>query len=65
LRHTAAKKIILAGKNPAILQKLLGHSSLLVTQNYVNILVSDLQKEIEDFDILEEFNNQHIKINKK
>jgi integrase/recombinase XerD len=65
LRHTAAKKIILAGKNPAILQKILGHSSLLVTQNYVNILVSDLQKEIEDFDILEEFNNQHIKINKK
>jgi integrase/recombinase XerD len=60
-RHTAAKKFILAGKNPAILQKLLGHSSLLITQNYINVLVSDLKREIDEFDILEEFySSNHI-----
>jgi integrase/recombinase XerD len=65
-RHTSAKKFILAGKNPAILQKLLGHSSLLITQNYINILVSDLKKEINDYDILEEFNStNHIKMKYK
>lgn len=64
-RHTAAKKFILANKNPAILQKLLGHSNLLITENYINILVSDLKKEIDDFDILSEFNNTHMSLKRK
>ncbi|MFT5875116.1 MAG: integrase/recombinase XerD [Clostridium sp.] len=63
-RHTFAKKFIINGGNPAILQKILGHSSLLITQNYLNILVSDLKKEINQFNILEEFNSYHIKIKK-
>ncbi|MFT8312927.1 MAG: tyrosine-type recombinase/integrase [Clostridium sp.] len=66
LRHTAAKKWILAGKSPSILQHLLGHSSLVITQNYINILVSDLKKEVDNFDILEEFNSSnHIKMKSK
>jgi integrase/recombinase XerD len=62
-RHTFSKKFIINGGNPAILQKILGHSSLLTTQNYLNILVTDLKKEINQFNILEEFtNNDYIKV---
>lgn len=63
-RHTYAKKAILKGMNPAILQKVLGHSSLLITQNYLNILVSDLKKEINQFNILNEFSSEFIKIDR-
>lgn len=52
LRHTAAKKCILAGKLPSILQHLLGHSSLVIAQNYINILVSDLKKEVDNFNYI-------------
>lgn len=62
-RHTMSKKFILSGGSPVVLQKILGHSSLLVTQQYLNILVSDLKKEIDQFNILEEFSTNHIKIN--
>lgn len=62
-RYTFSKKFITMGGNPAILQKILGHSSLLTTQNYLNILVTDLKKEINQFNILEEFsNNDYIKL---
>ncbi|WP_286909258.1 tyrosine-type recombinase/integrase [Clostridium sp. UBA1652] len=63
-RHSAARKFVQANKNIAILQKLLGHSSLLITQNYVNVLVSDLKREIDNYDILEEFNKSYIKFKK-
>lgn len=63
-RHTYAKKAVLKGMNPAILQKVLGHSSLLITQNYLNILVSDLKKEVNKFNILSEFNDEFMKIKK-
>lgn len=61
-RHTVAKKFVLEKKNPAMLQKLLGHSSLAITEIYLNILVSDLKKEMNDFNILQEFNSSHIKL---
>ncbi len=63
-RHTFAKKYILNGGNPVYLQKLLGHSSLLITQNYLNILVSDLKREMNDFNILQQFNDEYIKLKK-
>ncbi|WP_017416028.1 tyrosine-type recombinase/integrase [Clostridium tunisiense] len=63
-RHTFAKKFITIGGNLAILQKILGHSSLLITQNYLNMLISDLKKEMNEFNILNEFRNEHIKIKK-
>ncbi|PWX20924.1 tyrosine-type recombinase/integrase [Clostridium perfringens] len=63
-RHTFAKKWVLENKSLAVLQKVLGHSSLAITENYINILISDIKKEMEDFNILEEFNKEFIKISK-
>lgn len=65
LRHTFAKKWILAGNSVVSLRKILGHSSLEMTQNYINILVSDLKKDVDNYNILQEFNNTFIKINNK
>lgn len=62
LRHTFARKWILAGNNIASLRKILGHSSLEMTQNYVNILVSDLKKDVDNYNILQEFNSSFIKM---
>lgn len=62
-RHTFAKKWVLAGGNVVTLQKILGHSSLDTTQNYLNLLVSDIQKEIEEFNILQELKRESIKMN--
>lgn len=61
-RHTFAKRWALENKSLPVLQKILGHSSLQMTQNYINILVSDIKKEMEDFNILEEFNSDYIKL---
>jgi len=65
LRHTFAKKWIIAGNSLASLQKILGHSNLQMTQNYINILVSDLKKDVDKYNILQEFNNSFIKLNHK
>lgn len=62
LRHTFAKKWILAGNNVVGLRKILGHSSLEMTQNYINILVSDLKKDVDNYNILQEFNKTFIKL---
>lgn len=61
-RHTFAKKWVLAGGNIVTLQKILGHSSLSITQKYINLLVSDLQKDVEEFNILREFKRESIKM---
>ena len=54
-RHTFAKQWILNGGNVVTLSRLLGHSSLSITQNYINLLVSDLAKEVENIDLLDKF----------
>lgn len=54
-RHTFAKQWILNGGNVVTLSRLLGHSSLSITQNYINLLVSDLAKEVEEIDLMEKF----------
>lgn len=59
-RHTFAKKYILNGGNVVILQKILGHSSLQITQNYINVLVGDIKKEVNNYNILKEFTHKHI-----
>lgn len=64
LRHTFAKKWILGGNSVVALQKILGHSSLQMTQNYINILVSDLKKDVENYNILQEFSKSFIKMKK-
>ena len=61
-RHTFAKKWILLGGNVVTLQRILGHSNLEITQNYINMLVSDVAKDVEEFNILREFKAQTIKM---
>jgi integrase/recombinase XerD len=54
-RHTFAKQWILNGGNVVSLSKLLGHSSLDITQNYINLLVSDIAKQVDEFNVLDKF----------
>lgn len=63
-RHTFAKQWILNGGNVVSLSKILGHSSLDITQNYLNILVSDVGKEVESLNLIEKFSDKkRIKMN--
>lgn len=64
-RHTFAKKWIVAGGNVVTLQKILGHSSLQITENYINVLTSDLKRDIDRFNILDEFNDTQIKMKRR
>lgn len=57
-RHTFAKQWILNGGNVVSLSKLLGHSSLDITQNYVNLLVSDIAKQVDEINVLDKFQNK-------
>lgn len=63
-RHTFAKKWVMMGGNVVALQKILGHSSLAITQNYLNLLTSDVAKEMNEFNILRQFKSEAIKMNK-
>ena len=57
-RHTFAKQWIINGGNVVTLSRLLGHSSLSITQNYINLLTSDLAKEVENIDLLDKFGDR-------
>ena len=59
-RHTFAKQWILNGGNVVTLSKLLGHSSLEITQNYINLLTSDVAKQVDEISILDKFYNKRI-----
>ena len=52
-RHTFAKKWILSGGDIFRLQKLLGHSSLDVVKEYVNIFGADLKAQYDTYNPLE------------
>lgn len=54
-RHTFAKQWISNGGNVVSLSKILEHSNLSITQRYVNLLVSDLAKQVEEVDLLGRF----------
>lgn len=54
-RHTFAKQWILNGGSVVTLQKILGHSSLAITQNYINVLVSDAVKEVNTINLLDKY----------
>ena len=64
-RHTFAKKWVLMGGNVVTLSKILGHHSLEITQNYLNILTCDMQDDVEKFNILRTFKNESISMKKK
>lgn len=64
-RHTFAKKWILQGGDIFRLQKILGHSSLDVVKEYVDMFTSDLQRNFNDFNPLEQIkgvNKKFVKI---
>ena len=50
------------GGSVVTLQKILGHSNLQITQNYLNILTCDIAKDIDEFNILAEFKKETIKL---
>ena len=55
-RHTFAKNWILAGGDIFRLQKILGHSDLTVTKEYVQMFGADLQMDFEKFNTLDRLN---------
>lgn len=59
-RHTFAKKWVTMGGSVVTLQKILGHSSLAITENYLNILTSDLKKDMEEINIIRSLKREHI-----
>lgn len=63
-RHTFAKKWILAGGDIFRLQKILGHSSLEMVKEYVNMFSDDLKRDFDAFNPLEQMfeNRGRIKI---
>lgn len=69
-RHTFAKKWILNGGDIFRLQKILGHSSIDIVKEYVNMFGVDLQKNYAEFNPLDNMecmkkNNGRIKMLKK
>ena len=64
-RHTFAKQWITNGGNVVSLSKLLGHSSLDITRNYIHLLVSDIAHQVEEFNVLNKFySREHITMKK-
>jgi len=57
-RHTFAKKWILNGGDVFRLQKMLGHSSMAIVREYVNMFSDDLKRDFDTFNPLEEFSNK-------
>ncbi len=61
-RHTFAKKWAVMGGSVVTLQKILGHSSLSITENYLNILTSDLKQDIDKINIIRSLKQEHIRM---
>ena len=61
-RHTFAKKWTLMGGSVVTLQKILGHSSLAITEGYLNLLTSDLKKDIDQINIIRSLKQEHIQM---
>lgn len=60
-RHTFAKNYITSGGNAFKLQRLLGHSTLDVTLNYVNLYADDLKEDYEKHSIIGKFTDNNRK----
>ena len=67
-RHTFAKNWILNGGDVFKLQKILGHSSMTIVRNYVEMFTEDLKQNFDEINPLEQLQiqvNQKIKLKKK
>lgn len=56
-RHTFAKKWIQNGGNIFSLQKILGHSSLEMVKEYVNMFGEDIRQDYDKYNPLDVFMN--------
>ena len=56
-RHTYAKNYIIAGGDCTYLQRLLGHSTLTMTNHYINLYATDLQRNYDKFNPLDNIMN--------
>lgn len=63
-RNTYSRLWIMAGGSISTLSKTLGHSNLKITSDYVNLLVSDLQEEVDKIDVLNAFNKDRLNLKK-
>ena len=61
-RHTFATHYLRNGGDITKLQKYLGHTNLLVTERYTHLLMPDLNKDVNENNILKEFNKTRIKM---
>lgn len=57
-RHTFAKHYIKSGGNAFKLQKLLGHSSLTVTQDYISLFGEDLAEDFGKHSIIHKYSGR-------
>lgn len=64
-RHTFAKKWILNGGDIFRLQKILGHSSLDIVKEYVNMFSADLQNDFGQFNPLDQISQGQNQYSKK
>jgi len=46
LRHTFGSSLVRAGVNPRVIQKLMGHASILMTERYMGVGDDQLQSAI-------------------
>lgn len=53
--HSSQVKDLDFDNNAVSLSKLLGHSSLEITQNYIHLLVSDIAEQVDEFNVLDKF----------
>ena len=61
-RHTFAKQWIVNGGSVVTLSKILGHSNIGITDRYINMLVDDIKKNVDEVDILGRFSKERKKI---
>ena len=64
-RHTFAKMYILNGGDAFRLQRLLGHSDITITKEYVNMFSDDLSRDYSEFNPLDNiiaYNNKKIRL---
>jgi len=66
-RHTFAKKYIIQGGDIFRLQKILGHSSMDMVRNYVNMFTNDLKQDFNTFNPLDNMlsDKKHIEMKKR
>lgn len=64
-RHTFAKKWVVMGGSVVTLQRVLGHSSLATTENYINMLVSDMKKDLDEINIIRSLKPTYLSMKKE